>query len=129
MAIFNGWQITRAGVVFVVGVIVLIGLVFGGVWMVRERGEQARRQEAAKIAQQNLEDQSQANPTGQNGTSTGAVVVAEPAETGAQTATPPAQTSSVLPETGADVSHIVVLTLLTLAVAYYATSRRAVREL
>lgn len=129
MAIFNGWQITRAGVVFVVGIIILIGLVFGGVWMVRERGEQARRQEAAKIAQQNLEEQSETDPSTQTGTNTGAVAVSEPTDPDTQTTTSTPPASNVLPETGADVSQIVSVTLVTLAVAYYVTSRRAAREL
>jgi LPXTG-motif cell wall-anchored protein len=125
MAIFNGWQITRAGVVFVVGIIILVGLVFGGVWLASDRGEQARRQEAAKIAQENLENQSQAETA-----TNGAVTDPETTESDDEevaVATP--RSASTLPETGAEVSQVVIVALLALAGAYYVTSRRAAREL
>lgn len=126
MAIFNGWRITRTGVVFVLGIIVLTAAVFGGIWFVHDRGEQARRQEAAKIAQQNLEEQSK--PTTNTSTGNGTVT---PPTTEAESETPATGTtnSAALPETGADPSQVIIVTLLTLAGAYYATSRRAAREL
>ena len=51
-------RITRAGVALTVGIIVLTGLIIGGLFWVRQSGEQARRDEATKIAEQNLEEQS-----------------------------------------------------------------------
>ncbi|MEO6110191.1 MAG: LPXTG cell wall anchor domain-containing protein [Candidatus Saccharimonadales bacterium] len=137
MAIFNGWRITRTGVVFVIGVVVLAGLVFGGIWMVRDRGEQARRQEAVKIAEQNLENQSNA-PAARDDSTTSSTDVAKTDTTKTATTTtkvPTAttttatSTSTQLPETGADSFTIVIVALLALAGSYYVTSRRAVREL
>jgi FtsZ-interacting cell division protein ZipA len=129
MAFLNGWRITRTGIVFVVGVIVLLGLVFGGIWLVRERGEQARRQEAIKLAEQNLQEQSQ-TPATETGDKPAAPAASE-SESGAQTQTASSgsASSSELPATGADLSHIVVLVLLTLSAAYYVTSRRLARQL
>lgn len=129
MAIFNGWQITRTGVVFVIGIIVLVALVFGGIWLVRDRGEQTRRQEAAKIAQENLESQSEAPTDTSTATNSGAVAPPDTTETESQPTVSAAATSNELPQTGADVSHVAILSLLVLAAAYYATSRRAARGL
>lgn len=133
MAMFNRWQITRTGVVFVIGIIVLIGLVLGGLWLVQERGEQARRQEAAKIAEQNLESQSEsgAQTPATTGDNTNAGTVAAPNDTEAetQTSTVAATHSGDLPQTGADISQLLILALVTLAAAYYVTSRRAVARL
>jgi hypothetical protein len=124
MAIFNGWQITRAGVVFVIGILVLAGLVFGGIWFVNERGEQARRDEAIKIAQQQLEEQSEVATE----TNTGTVPVDEEEENG------PVPSSSgeervELPETGPEIVHILAVTALALSAAYYVSSRRALARL
>lgn len=129
MAILNGWRITRTGVVFVIGVIVLMALVFGGIWMVRDRGEQTRRQEAAKIAQQNLESQSEAPAATSTETNSGEVAPPETTETTPRATATTSATTSALPQTGADVSQIAILSILVLAIAYYATSRRAVRQL
>ncbi|MDB5161654.1 MAG: hypothetical protein JWM52_162 [Candidatus Saccharibacteria bacterium] len=137
MAIFNGWRITRTGVVFVIGVIVLAGLVFGGVLLVRERGEQARRQEAIKIAEQNLENQSSA-PAASNDSSTSSSTETatkpgvETSQTSTDTttvATSSTETTSELPQTGPSFYPVIIVALLALAAAYYLTSRRAVREL
>lgn len=51
-------HITRAGVALTVGIIVLTGLVVGGLLWVRHAGEQARRDDALHVAEQNLEAQS-----------------------------------------------------------------------
>jgi cbb3-type cytochrome oxidase subunit 3 len=124
MAIFNGWRITRAGVVFVIGILVLAGLVFGGIWFVNERGEQARRDEAINIAQQQLEEQSEVATE----TNTGTVPVDEEEENG------PVPSSSgeervELPETGPEIVHILAVTALALSAAYYVSSRRALARL
>ena len=55
-------RITRAGVGLTVGIIILALVVLGGLLLVKERGEQARREDAIEIAQQNLESQSQEDP-------------------------------------------------------------------
>lgn len=122
---FGGWQITRTGIVFIVGIIVLAGLVFGGIWLVRDRGEQVRRQEEVKVAEQNLEEQSK-TPVAAEAESKS--TEAPQAETATDTATT-TTSAGELPETGAETMPIIVLALVSLAAGYYLTSRRAVREL
>jgi FtsZ-interacting cell division protein ZipA len=130
MAILNGWRITRTGVVFVIGVMVLVALVLGGIWLVRDRGEQTRRQEAAKIAEQNLQAQSEAPADVVQSTNNGTVAPTESTETDSPlVATTTGAAQSTLPETGIDVSRVAIISVLVLAIAYYATSRRAVRGL
>lgn len=51
-------RITRAGVALTVGIILLTGLIIGGLLWAKSSGEQARREEALQIAEQNLEEQS-----------------------------------------------------------------------
>ena len=51
-------RITRSGVGLTVGIIVLALVVLGGLYLAKERGEQARRADAIEIAQQNLDAQS-----------------------------------------------------------------------
>lgn len=51
-------RITRSGVALTVGIIILTGLIIGGLFLVKGQGEQARRDEAVKIAEKNLEDRS-----------------------------------------------------------------------
>lgn len=118
MPIFNRWQITRTGVVFVVGVILLVAVVFGGIWIVNQRGEQARRNEAIKIAEQNLENDSKV---------AGDTSVTQ--STPDTTVDTHSDSSVELPKTGADLNQVIIVTILALAVAYYLTSRRAVREI
>ena len=125
MAIFGGWRLTRRGVVFVIGIIVLVGLVFVGIYGVRERAEQARRDEAVKIAEQNLEEQSQPVVTTDPETSTQEVAV----DDGVVVATDATGDTVELPVTGLDPSRILIVTLLSLATAFYITSRRAARDL
>lgn len=50
--------VTRTGVALTVGIIILTGLLTGGLLWVKHEGEQARRQEAIKIAEQQLNEQS-----------------------------------------------------------------------
>jgi hypothetical protein len=121
MAIFGGWRITRAGIVFIGGIIVLAALIWGGIWLVRERGEQARRDEAVKVAQENLEEQS--------GTITETVTNDEEEQTEASTQTPqPSAPAAELPATGGSFGALVAITALALAGAYYASSRRDLRR-
>lgn len=51
-------RITRAGVALTVGIIVVSALLIGGFLLARSTAEQARRSEAIKVAQQNLEEAS-----------------------------------------------------------------------
>lgn len=51
-------RLTRAGVALTVGIIVLTGLIIGGLFWVKNSGDQARREDAIEIAEQNLEQQS-----------------------------------------------------------------------
>ena len=50
-------RITQAGVALTVGIIIVTGLIIGGFFWVKTAGEQARRDDAIKIAEQNLEKQ------------------------------------------------------------------------
>ncbi|MFZ2126212.1 MAG: hypothetical protein WAV04_01755 [Candidatus Microsaccharimonas sp.] len=122
MSIFNGWRITRAGVVFVAGIIILAGLVFGGIWLVNQRGEQARRDEAIKIAEQQLQEQSEV----------AAETNSEPVqaeETQTNTATSTSANAAELPATGPELMQLLAIALLALSVGYYVTSRRARAQL
>lgn len=58
MADFSWLSRARSSIVFIIVTIVLAIGVFTTIWFVQQRGEQVRRDEAAKIAQQNLEEQS-----------------------------------------------------------------------
>ena len=130
MAVFTGVRITRTGIIFVAGIIVLAGLVGTGVWIAHNRGDQARHDAAVKIAQQNLESQSQPAVSTTTSTSSSSDTNNTPAQpdTTAQTATA-TTTTAALPTTGANPMQIIVLSVLTLAAAYYVTSRRAARDL
>ncbi len=126
MAIFTGWRITRTGILFVAGIIVLAGLVGGGVWIAHDRGEQARHAATVKIAQQNLESQSQPAVSTTTTSSDANTATTQPDSTQTTTTT---TTTAALPTTGANPTQIIVLSVVTLAVAYYLTSRRAARDL
>lgn len=147
MAGFSGARITRAGIIFIIGIVVLAGLVFGGVMIAKNRGEQVRRDEAIKIAEQTLKDQSEAiateavdgttpettgstgstSPTGSTG-STGSVgtngVVATTGTATTGTAT------TQLPATGptADLGRLASVTILAVSIAVYVASRRTVQR-
>ena len=122
MAVLNGWRLTRAGVVFVLGIVLLGALVFGGIWFVKERGEQARRDEAIKVAEAQLEEQSEVNQT----------PIAEEAQNNGSTNAPTTGTTQAttveLPATGAEAGHIVAIAALAIATSYYAASRRATQR-
>ena len=51
-------RITGAGVALTVGIIIVIGLIIGGLFLARQSAEQARNDETAKIAQEQLEKES-----------------------------------------------------------------------
>ena len=146
MAIRN---VTRAGVGLVVGIIILGLLVLGGLWLVRERGEQARRAEAINIAEQQLQsdsDQEVAIDTEdatEKETDTPPVKEEESAPAPApvtpttpteatkpegQTAAPAPsaqpEEATVLPQTGPDAFSILGLGILSFAVLSYIHSRK-----
>ncbi len=122
MAMFRGWQITRAGVVFAGGLIILAALIFGSIWFVQQRGEQTRREEAIKVAEQNLQEQSKPPvETGSNDQTGGEVATTD-------TPSQPSNQES-LPATGIEIGRLLAVISLALAVGYYATSRRAIRQL
>jgi FtsZ-interacting cell division protein ZipA len=131
MAVFTGVRITRTGIIFVAGIIVLAGLVGVGAWIAHNRGEQARHDATVKIAQQNLENQSKpaVSTTTSSNTNSGVVSTPDSTQTDTQTASTQSATPPALPTTGANPLQIIALSIVTLAVAYYATSRRAARDL
>jgi FtsZ-interacting cell division protein ZipA len=128
MAIRN---VTRAGVGLVVGIIILGLLVFGGLWLVNQRGEQARREEAITIADQQL--QSESNEEVAIDTSNGTNAPEAESETnptapqpnnGAAAAPAPAAAHE-LPQTGPEAS-VVMIGVLAFAVASFVHSRKLV---
>ena len=138
MAMLSGWRITRVGILFVIGVIVLGGLTYGGITLVKQRGEQVRRDQAIAIAEKNLTSQSAttpsttATPPTESSESSPAANHVGTAATDATTSGNAASTDTTtaqLPQTGFDgAGRLVVVTVLSLSVAFYVASRRAVRE-
>ena len=118
MASMSGWRITRAGGIFIVVTILLAGLLIGGIYLVRERGKQARQQEAAEIARQNLEE-----------VADGPVVIAreEPEPTAPDTNTTD-PTPTELPETGPASLGLLAVAALTFFSAAYGVSRQALQR-
>ena len=137
MAIRN---VTRAGVGLVVGIIILGLLVLGGLWLVRERGETARREEAITIAEQQLQqdsnedaalngNESSNEATDEATTDDTPAVADEPAgatenDRPATAAEPEATTT--LPQTGPEAASIAVLGVLSFAVVSFIRSRKLV---
>lgn len=130
-------RVTRAGVALTVGIIVLTGLILGGFFLVKNQGEQARRDEAIKIAEQNLKEQSENGVALNEGDKKDESKQEETSEQeqGASGEGMPAtggtggQSVTELPQTGAgDALPIVGAGLIVLlSVAYY-QSRRALLE-
>ena len=144
MAAFGGWRLTRAGVLFVIGIIVLAGLVTGGVFLVKNRGESARRAEAVKVAEQELKDQSEVatQPVEEQTDKAAEEVAKADAEAAKAAATAKAEadkaavaaaTASQLPQTGpeemAALGRILIVTILAVSVSFYVASRRAAKDL
>lgn len=125
-------RMTRAGVALTVGIIVLTGLIIGGLFWAKNTGEQARREEAIAIAEQNLEEESdeeivlnEGNASEeQNGQSSGEVAQEATPDVAPET-TPETSTVSELPQTGpSNGAAIVSIGLLTfLGVSYYQSRR------
>ena len=144
MVILGGWRLTRAGILFIVGILVLGGLVTGGIFLVKNHGEAVRRDQAVKVAEQNLKDQSRvatqpvnANSTSSNADSDAAKTNSTTTDTGTSSATNTAvvagSTAAALPETGIDdvktLGSTFIVAIFTFSVASYIASRRAARNL
>lgn len=139
MAVLGGYRLTRAGILFIIGILVLGGLVTGGVFLVKNHGEAVRRDQAVKIAEQNLKDQSktEAQPVktsdSSNTNKTNATNATNTAGTDTTTAAATASNTANLPVTGIDdlqvLGNSAILAILALSVAYYVASRRAARDL
>ncbi len=140
MTAFGGWHLTRTGILFVIGIIVLGGLVTGGVFLIKNHGEMVRRDQAAKIAQQNLESQSKTTPTtkvvtNSSSTTTGsgatntAIADSNPSTTTSTTT----QSTSQLPVTGINPFSTFetagILAILAFSVTSFVASRRAAGRL
>lgn len=126
MAVLNGWRLTRTGALFFGGVIILGALLIGTIYLVTQQAEQARRDEAVKIAEQNLQEQSrevaqQSSEETNNQTVQGE---ASPPETSSTTSS----SATALPQTGPELQLLFIVTILALSVSYYLTSRRAAHQ-
>lgn len=130
MAIQGGWRLTRFGVAVVVGIVLLTALVIGGLLIARDRGEQAQRAEAVKIAEEKLKQEadkgvalevtipgSEKDEAGEQGG----------ANSSSETAQTPG-TATQLPETGPEVLSIVAVGAISFAVASYIRSRKLILE-
>lgn len=142
-------RITRAGVGLTIGVIILGLAVLGGLYLVKQRGEEARRDQAIQIAQQNLESQSSDNgatsPNNSSNSSNGSTSTdnsSNSSNSGSQsTNTSNGSTSttgsgatnstptSELPQTGPadEWGAMIAVAVLTFSIGAYLTSRRHVR--
>lgn len=134
-------RITGAGVALTVGIIVVTGLIIGGLFWARQSSEQARNEETTKIAQEQLEQQSDEDvalnegenkdenkdESTQNGSSNSSNNGSETQNSG--TTGGSGQSGSELPQTGAgDVVPILGAALLALSSVAYYKSRRALFE-
>ena len=120
---------TRAGVALTVGIIVLTGLIIGGLFWVKNTGEQARREDAIAIAEQNLEEDSNEEIVLNDGATAeeeGDQTTQNETQDTAPQAGTESSTVSELPQTGpSDTFAIILIGIVTfLGVSYY-QSRRA----
>lgn len=135
MARFNGWRLTRAGLIFIVVAILLAVTVFGVIRFVQQRGEQARQDEATQIALQNQDEQSETPviaedaPAGEGSgaatteSSTGTAPGSATTEEGAAAGAPSngSSTNAAIPQTGTTqlpatgIGNILPIILLALA--------------
>lgn len=137
-------RITRAGVALTVGIIVVSALLIGGFLLARSTAEQARRSEAIKVAQQNLEEASkkqtalnEGNDSQNKDESQSGSSESKPESDTQQNQTQPEQQSnavpsspSELPTTGAGdaLGMGLGLALLTFAATAFVQSRRRLLE-
>ncbi|HEY8992595.1 MAG TPA: hypothetical protein VIM37_01960 [Candidatus Microsaccharimonas sp.] len=144
MAIFGGWRLTRAGILFIIGIIVLGGLVTGGIFLVKNHGEAVRRDQAVKIAEAKLKEDSKTQtatqPVNTDTTDTDKTSTSG-TDTNTDTATAPATDSgaaagsdaTALPVTGPDdlliFGRTMIVAIVAFSVVSYIASRRAVSHL
>jgi hypothetical protein len=152
MAVFGGRRLTRTGLLFVIGIIVLGGLVTGGIFLVKNHGEVVRRDQAVKIAETNLKDQSKAptatqpvnggtadkDQTNKAGTGASSAPSADTGtntnpNTNTNTNTASSSDTSALPVTGPDdlliFGRTIIVAILAFSVVSYVASRRAADRL
>lgn len=139
MAVLGGWRLTRMGLLFIIGILVLGGLVTGGIFLVKNHGEAVRRDQAVKVAEQNLKDQSQVTTqpvntaTSSDASSDAAKTNSTSTDTATSSATSTAKTvganATKLPETGFDdfkaLGNTIIVAVFTFSVVSYVASRRA----
>lgn len=136
-------RITRAGVGLTIGIIILGLVVLGGLYLVKQRGEQARRDQAIQVAQQNLESQSNDNgataPTDTNSTNSGSSSTDNSSNStsnnGASNSSNPSNSgtpnsASQLPQTGPADQWVSLLAVafLTFAISGYIVSKQQLRS-
>lgn len=126
-------RIIRTGVGLIIGIVVLALIVLGGLYLAKQRGDQARREEAIQIAQQNLEAESEKTDALNSGDS-GADKEAEGSRDGAENGRSsgelsPTSTVPELPQTGPeDTAQLLGAGLLAFAAVSYLASRRTLLE-
>lgn len=126
MASLSGMRVTRAGIIFIIVAVALAALVFGGLYFAQQRGEQVRRDEAAEIARQNLEnDSNQPVVIGEDEGVSNGVVDGDRTDTDTDSGVTPGQ----LPETGGELTSIIAMFGITFATTAYIMSRRAAQKL
>ena len=129
MASIGNVRVTRAGIIFIIVVVVLGILVFAGVSIVKQRGEQVRRDEAAKIAGDTLEKESQEPIAIAEGVQSQAVTSTAESESSSATTSDATASSTQLPETGVELVNVMVIAVLAGVATYFVALRRTVREL
>lgn len=148
MASTMGWRPTRAGFIYVIIAIILAATVFGVAWFVQQRGEQVRQQEAAEVAKENLENQTDTpviaeesetpapETPGSGATDGEEVAVTDPnngstQNEGATSAPPAGNTTKELPVTGPGSALISLLGIagVTYTISLFIVSRRTARQL
>ena len=135
----------RTGLALTVGIIILSLVALGGLYLVKNQGEQARREEAVKVAEERLKAESEQEVALENGaaneSATEEVVVEEESQAGSEqsagSGTGAGQgnggnvaAAEELPQTGSsEVLTAVALGVLTFSVATYAVSRNNLRRM
>ena len=135
----------RTGLALTVGIIILSLVALGGLYLVKNQGEQARREEAVKVAEERLKAESEQEVALENGaaneSATEEVVVEEESQAGSEQSAGSGAgagkgnggdvaAAEELPQTGSsEVLTAVALGVLTFSVATYAVSRNNLRRM
>jgi LPXTG-motif cell wall-anchored protein len=139
MARFVWVRPTRSGVLMIVGIVVLAALLLGGLFWLKQSGEQARRGEAISTAEQQLQqesdkgvalnegdkDQDTSKDQQTNNDQTQSESSSAPNEGSSNSSTP--QSVTELPQTGPETNLLgpIVVALVTFAAVSYYRSRRS----